>query len=284
MTALSFRENPVDAALFAGPTERGRPTETQNLQADFDIILWSSQSTFLLAQKASPWALSKWRRLFDCAVAGVAILLSLPLLVAIALLVRLTSSGPVLFRQKRTGRNGTAFTLYKFRSMRTEDNPGSHITVRGDTRVTRIGALLRRYKLDELPQFWNVLKGDMSLVGPRPKLPRHEALLMTARPGITGPATLAFRHEEELLLEIDESDLELFYQTVIKPAKARIDFDYMRNATCRTDLRLLWTTFACCLGCSMKESPQDWQSFITLLLDQADRNGSHRFHEGVQAD
>jgi lipopolysaccharide/colanic/teichoic acid biosynthesis glycosyltransferase len=198
MSALSFAEtSSADATPFGGHDEKARFAEAHDDEA-------ALQSTpFLLVQRASPWALSKWRRLFDCAVAAIAIVLALPLLILIGLLVRLTSRGPVLFRQKRMGRDGLEFTLYKFRSMRAKELPGCHITVSGDARVTKIGALLRRYKLDELPQFWNVLTGDMSLVGPRPKLPHHEALLMTARPGITGPATLAFRHEEELLRKID---------------------------------------------------------------------------------
>ena len=272
MTGLGLAEtSSADEVLCSGQEDQGRATETQQLQSEARTALLSSACGFLLVQKASSWALSKRRRLFDCTVAGAAMILSFPLLILIALLVRITSSGPVLFRQKRMGRNGVEFTLYKFRSMRVEEPRGSHITVSGDARITRVGSLLRRYKLDELPQFWNVLKGDMSLVGPRPKLPRHEALLMTARPGITGPATLAFRCEEELLLEIDESDLELFYEIVIKPAKARIDFDYMQNATCRSDLKLLWSTFATCLGCST-QAPEDWQTFLPLVSDESYRD------------
>lgn len=268
MAAFPFAEtSSADVTLSSGAAGNDRLTEAQTSQSDIETAIRSSRSAFLLVQMASPWAMSKSRRFFDCAVAGAAILIFSPLLVVIALLVRLTSSGPVLFRQRRMGRDGEEFTLYKFRSMRAEDHSGSHITVSGDARITRIGAFLRRYKLDELPQFWNVLKGDMSLVGPRPKLPHHEALLMTARPGITGPATLAFRHEEELLVNIDECDLEIFYEIVIKPAKARIDFDYMRNATCCSDLKLLWSTFASCLGFSKREAPENWQRFIALVPD-----------------
>ena len=268
MTVPSFAEtSSANVALFAGPAENGRLTETQDSQTDIESAIPALRSKFLLVQKASPWALSKSRRLFDCVMAGATVALSLPLLALIALLVRCTSPGPVFFRQRRMGRNGEEFTLYKFRSMRADNLAGSHITVSGDARITRIGAFLRRYKLDELPQFWNVLKGDMSLVGPRPKLPHHEALLTTARPGITGPATLAFRHEEELLLEIDESNLEMFYEVVIKPAKARIDFAYMCNATCRSDLKLLWSTLVCCLGSSPEDAPEDWQTFFTLMPD-----------------
>lgn len=173
----------------------------------------------------------------------------LPLMAFAALLVRLGSSGPVFFRQKRMGRNGREFTLYKFRSMSTDGGNanGSCITVTGDARITTVGALLRRYKLDELPQFWNVLRGDMCLVGPRPKLPHHEALHMASRPGITGAATLAFRNEEDFLSEIPEDQLETFYEKFVKPTKARLDLEYMRSATLATDLNILWRTLTACL-------------------------------------
>lgn len=145
------------------------------------------------------------------------------------------------------GRNGHEFTLYKFRSMCPKKGSNSSITVSGDVRITPVGALLRRYKLDELPQFWNVLRGDMSLVGPRPKLPHHEALLMPCRPGITGVATLAFRNEEEFLSEIPEGELETFYELFVKPAKAQLDLEYMRTATLVSDMKVLWRTASACL-------------------------------------
>ena len=196
--------------------------------------------------EASPWAKSLWRRLLDCSAAGFALAGFFPLMVIAAALVRLGSAGPVFFRQKRMGRNGKEFTLYKFRSMYLDSGGNSSITVSGDSRITPVGSFLRRYKLDELPQFWNVLRGEMSLVGPRPKLPHHEALHMTCRPGITGAATLAFRNEEELLSEIPEGDLEAFYESFVKPAKACIDLDYMRTATLWGDLKILWKTATSC--------------------------------------
>jgi lipopolysaccharide/colanic/teichoic acid biosynthesis glycosyltransferase len=166
-----------------------------------------------------------------------------------ALLVRVGSTGPIFFRQRRMGRNGREFTLYKFRSMSIcgDNSNGSCITVTGDTRITPVGTLLRRYKLDELPQFWNVLRGDMCLVGPRPKLPHHEALHMASRPGITGAATLAFRNEEDFLSEIPEDQLEVFYEMFVKPTKARLDLEYMRTATLAADLAILWRTATSCL-------------------------------------
>lgn len=200
-----------------------------------------------MVSEASPWAVSVLRRVVDCGVAAAALLLLMPLLVFAAALVRLDSRGPILFRQRRMGRNGREFTLYKFRSMRVEEERQGCITVSGDARVTRAGAFLRRHKLDELPQFWNVLRGDMALVGPRPKLPHHEALHMMYRPGITGTATLAFQNEEEMLSGIPKDELDAFYERFIKPAKARLDSEYMGSATFRSDAEILWRTFGACV-------------------------------------
>lgn len=200
---------------------------------------------------ASAWVDSRGRRVLDFSVAAVALLLLSPLMALCWILVRFSSRGPVFFRQFRAGSNGKEFALYKFRSMRTHRfsmRPGH--TVLGDSRITRAGAFLRRYKMDELPQFWNVLKGDMSLVGPRPKLAHHEAFRMPYRPGLTGQATLAFRHEERMLLDIPGTQVDDFYQSVVKPIKARLDIDYMEHATFSSDLRILWRTIHRCLNCS----------------------------------
>jgi lipopolysaccharide/colanic/teichoic acid biosynthesis glycosyltransferase len=201
----------------------------------------------IITLRASPWADSVLRRALEMMIASLALIGFLPIMAIVAMLVRWGSPGPVFFRQRRMGRNGKEFTLYKFRSMCPKRGSNSSITVSGDVRITPVGALLRRYKLDELPQFWNVLRGDMSLVGPRPKLPHHEALRMACRPGITGVATLAFRKEEEFLSEIPENQLEAFYETFVKPAKAQLDLEYMRTATCASDLKILWRTASSCL-------------------------------------
>ena len=197
----------------------------------------------------SPWVSSRSRRCLDCATAAITLLALLPAMAICALLVRLSSPGPILFRQRRMGSNGIEFTFYKFRSMSLDAVPDtpSH-TVEGDRRITPVGAFLRRYKLDELPQFWNVLKGDMSLVGPRPKLPKHEALLMPFRPGITGEATLLFRNEEQMLAHVPRHHVDAFYEEFFKPVKAELDVAYMRDATLRSDLRLLWMTATKCLS------------------------------------
>ena len=254
MSALSFGKplpfdtaNPPVVPFCTSPveTETGQPP-TQNTQ---DILHTpTSVSAPSRMHRVSPWVMSKTRRCLDCIVALTALLLLLPIYAFAAMLVIIGSPGPILFRQRRAGRNGEEFTLYKFRSMRVSNGSGSSITVSGDSRITPGGAFLRRYKLDELPQFWNVLKGDMSLVGPRPKLPHHEALCMPSRPGITGPATLAFRNEEEMLRSVPEHKLENFYESFIKPSKARIDLAYIQSATLRSDLSLVWRTFSSCIG------------------------------------
>lgn len=227
------------------------------------------------------WISSRRRRALECIIAAAVLLLLSPILLLLALLVRLSSPGPVFFRQKRMGRHGIPFTLYKFRSMRhVKTASGSAITVVGDSRITPIGAFLRRCKLDELPQFWNVLKGDMSLVGPRPKLPEHEGLFLSVRPGITGAATLAFRKEEELLASIPQHELASFYQQVVKPSKAWIDAEYITNATFRSDVRLISDTCASCFGLARLRSTEEWLALYRSMRSGeaivADHQADHR--------
>jgi lipopolysaccharide/colanic/teichoic acid biosynthesis glycosyltransferase len=205
-------------------------------------------SSMAFSECASAWAMSRRRRAIDfvCALAGL--ICFLPLMLIIGVLVKLTSRGPALFTQDRMGRNGQVFTLYKFRSMRVADRDGSPLTVTGDKRITPIGAFLRKFKLDELPQFWNIVRGDMSIIGPRPKIPHLEIMHMPFRPGITGAATLAFRYEEEMLRDIPAEHLESYYNRYVKPRKAELDWEYMRTATLRTDLRLVWLTAKACIS------------------------------------
>jgi lipopolysaccharide/colanic/teichoic acid biosynthesis glycosyltransferase len=213
---------------------------------------------------SSLWAVSALKRFLDAAVSLIVLVLFAAPMLLIALCIRLTSPGPALFRQRRVGRNGTLFVIYKFRSMTVNAGSGIGLTRHGDCRITPLGRWLRKIKLDELPQFYNVLRGDMSLVGPRPKLPQYAALRNTPyRPGITGAATLAFRREEELLSRIYPAEIENFYHRHIKPLKARIDARYMCRATFWSDLRIIAATFLACIS-----SPR-----VPAVVRKASRHG-----------
>jgi lipopolysaccharide/colanic/teichoic acid biosynthesis glycosyltransferase len=204
----------------------------------------------LEAPPASSWTRSRTRRVIDVLVASISLLLFAVPMAIVAVCVRLTSEGRALFIQERMGRRGQLFRIYKFRSMfqRPEGVSGPPITCGGDRRITPIGRFLRASKLDELPQFYNVLCGDMSLIGPRPKLPQYDTLHNTPyRPGITGMATIVFRHEEEMLRSIDPQKMHSFYTERIKPLKAQLDACYMCRATFASDLRVLIATMASCL-------------------------------------
>lgn len=194
----------------------------------------------------------KW--LFDRVVSLFGLLVLWPVLLVVALLVCIKMpGGPVIFTQKRVGRNGRLFTMYKFRSM-TVSHGGSSVSVAGESRITPLGAKLRRYKLDELPELWNVLKGDMSFVGPRPDVPGYADWLsgeardvLRLRPGITGPASLKYRDEEELLASVD--DPVRYNDEVIYPDKVRINLYYLHNYSFVKDIRMIFCTV---LGMRMK--------------------------------
>lgn len=192
------------------------------------------------------------KRAFDVVVSAGAITLLLPFFLLIALGVRLDSPGPVLYRARRVGRGEQLFTLLKFRTMTLgADKLGPGVTGAQDRRITRMGSVLRRTKLDELPQLWNVLRGDMSLVGPRPEDPRYVALytpqqrlVLNVRPGITSPASVTYRHEEALLTG---PDWETTYIQQVMPAKLALDLEYARHPTLRADIviiaRTVWVLF-----------------------------------------
>jgi lipopolysaccharide/colanic/teichoic acid biosynthesis glycosyltransferase len=194
---------------------------------------------------ASAWSLSSAKRIVDVLLSLAALLAALVPGGLIYILVRVTSRGPGFCRQRRVGYRGRLFTLYKFRTMEAaECADGPSLTRDADPRVTAIGKLLRKFKLDELPQFYNVLRGDMSLVGPRPKLPQYAARTDALyRPGITGFATLLFRQEEQLLRHVSPEDLDSYYERRIKPRKARADYEYMKRASFASDARILFRTF-----------------------------------------
>jgi lipopolysaccharide/colanic/teichoic acid biosynthesis glycosyltransferase len=203
----------------------------------------------LCSPPASPWILSHVRRCLEVLFAVIVLIIFAVPMLAAGLCIRLTSHGPALFAQERVGMRGRLFRIYKLRSMTVPsgETSGPGLTRAGDSRVTFVGGLLRKFKFDELPQFYNVLRGEMSMVGPRPKLPQYAAIQNSSyRPGITGPATIAFRHEEELIGDVPAADLDAFYDEHIKPVKARLDVCYMCKATPLTDLRLIAETI---LGC-----------------------------------
>jgi len=187
------------------------------------------------------------KRLFDLLVAAGALLLLSPLLLLVALLIKLDSPGAVFFRQERVGRHGVPFRIHKFRTMR-EGAPGLAITVGADPRITKAGAFLRRTRIDELPQLIDVLQGTMSLVGPRPEVPRYVALYppglreraLAVRPGITDPVSLDFIDEGALLAAAADPERE--YVERILPVKVRRQADYAERASLATDIAVLCRT------------------------------------------
>jgi lipopolysaccharide/colanic/teichoic acid biosynthesis glycosyltransferase len=189
------------------------------------------------------------KRLMDLFLASFALVATSPIWLAAALTVRVTSGGPVLYAGERVGKDGRLFRMYKFRTMRRDaDRMGSAVTGAGDPRVTAVGRVLRATKLDELPQLLNVLRGEMSLVGPRPEAPTYVAeyderqrRVLRVRPGITGPTQLLYRHEEAMLdgLHIDE-----LYRTELLPRKLESDLWYLEHQSMRLDLRVLARTAA----------------------------------------
>jgi lipopolysaccharide/colanic/teichoic acid biosynthesis glycosyltransferase len=186
------------------------------------------------------------QRPFDVIFAAAGLLALAPLFVLLALLVLLSDGRPVFFGQTRVGKNGRLFRIWKFRTMRA-GAAGRLVTAAGDSRVTKVGAFLRHFKLDELPQLFNVLRGDMSLVGPRPEVPQYVQLgaplwqaVLRVRPGITDLATLLYRDEETLLGR--SQDPHTFYRDQILPAKLRLNLAYLRSRTFRRDFRLILLT------------------------------------------
>lgn len=192
------------------------------------------------------------KRLVDLVLAGLSLVILLPFYGAIAVAVRVDSPGPILHRARRVGLGGQLFTVFKFRTMVSDAASGSAITRAKDPRITRVGRVLRRWKLDELPQIWNVVRGDMSFVGPRPEDPRfvlrytpEQRDVLSVRPGITGPSQLVFREEERLL---DTDDPETTYVRDILPRKLLIDLEYARRHNLLDDMRILVRTLLSSAG------------------------------------
>lgn len=197
----------------------------------------------MVTDGVSHWTRSSAKRVFDvvCVLAALPVLL--PLIAIIAIAVRLTSRGPILFLQKRLGRDAMPFTIIKFRTMIHSDVMGSgSITTVNNKHITYVGRILRYWKLDELPQLFNVLRADMSLVGPRPKVPEQQVGYLRCRPGVTGAASIAFAREEVLLADIPKQRLGAYYNDIVLPLKQRLDDGYMARATFMSDLRLILKT------------------------------------------
>ena len=185
--------------------------------------------------------------LFDRSMALIGLICLWPVLLVVAILIKVKMpGGPVLFTQHRIGKDGKLFTMYKFRSM-TMSHSGSSISVAGESRITPLGAVLRKYKLDELPELWNVLIGDMSFVGPRPDVPGYadslqgeDRLILKLRPGITGPASVKYANEEEILATVN--DPIKYNDEIIFPDKVRIHLNYYYHHTFLGDIKLIFQT------------------------------------------
>lgn len=190
------------------------------------------------------------KRIFDILIALFGLLLLSPVLIIIAIIINFRMSRPVLYRQERVGKRGELFTIYKFRTM-IPDHKEDVILIKKESRITSLGAFLRKYKLDELPELWNVLIGDMSLVGPRPDMPEYmkklvgdEKKILELRPGITSPATLKYAREEEILSSV--TDPEMYKEKVLWPDKVNMNLDYYQNRNFSGDLLLIFKTIVSC--------------------------------------
>ena len=186
------------------------------------------------------------KRLFDIIGSFFGLLLLSPILFIVAILIRIRMHRPVLFCQERIGRHGIPFIIVKFRTM-TLNHDGSTLSVKGENRITPLGAFLRKYKLDELPELWNVLKGDMSFVGPRPDVPEFinrlgedDRCILNLRPGLTSLATLKYADEEKLLSTVPEP--QKYYDEVIWPDKVRLNVEYYRTMSLFGDIIIVFRT------------------------------------------
>jgi lipopolysaccharide/colanic/teichoic acid biosynthesis glycosyltransferase len=188
------------------------------------------------------------KRLFDILLSSIGLLLLQPLFVVAAIMIKVDSAGPIFFKQERIGKNFRRFRIYKFRTMVVDaEEKGLRITSGGDCRVTRVGRMLRKFKIDELPQLLNVLKGDMSLVGPRPEVEEYVTLyeedyreILKSRPGITDVSSIIFREEEAVLK--NQVDPEGYYKRILLPEKIRLAKEYIGNSSFSYDLKLVLNT------------------------------------------
>lgn len=213
------------------------------------------------------------KRLFDICGAACGLLIAWPVILLAVLVARIDTKASGLFRQMRVGRDGRLFCLLKIRTMRDIAGVTTTVTTREDCRITRIGSFFRRSKIDELPQLWNVLRGDMSFVGPRPDVPQQMAelseedrIILSIRPGITGPASLKYREEEQLLAS--QADPERYNSEVIFPDKVRINRFYIEEYRFSRDLWYLWLTVS---GANFPEQSRDTPHASSSILEHASR-------------
>ena len=189
------------------------------------------------------------KRIFDLSVSVILLVLFAPFYLLIALLIKLDSAGPVHYKALRVGKNGRLFKLLKFRTMKVNSsNLGPAITQKADPRITRVGKILREIKVDEIPQLWNVIRGDISLVGPRPEDPRYvekyneeQRKVLLVKPGLSSPASIEYRHEEKLLSR-QADNLEDYYVHQVMPRKLKIDLDYVENQSLIRDVAICFKT------------------------------------------
>lgn len=193
------------------------------------------------------------KRIFDFLASLLGIIILSPILLIVAIAIKIDSKGKILFLQKRIGKNGIPFYIYKFRTMVSDaEKLGKQITVGKDNRITKVGAFLRKYKIDELPQLFNVLKGDMSLVGPRPEVPKYvdlytesERRVLEVRPGITDLASLRYKDENDILGKVDNP--EEYYINVIMKDKLKLNLEYIEKSNLIFDISLIFKTIIKCL-------------------------------------
>jgi lipopolysaccharide/colanic/teichoic acid biosynthesis glycosyltransferase len=194
------------------------------------------------------------KRLFDITASIFGLVVFTPVFLLLSILIKLKMPGPIFFRQNRVGKDAKLFRMVKFRTMKV-NHGGSTISVKGESRITPLGATMRKYKLDELPEFWNILIGDMSFVGPRPDVPGYadvltgeDRLLLTVRPGLTGAASIKYSNEEELLAE--QEDPIKFNDEFLYPEKVRINNNYVKNWSFFLDIKIILYTL---LGKSLED-------------------------------
>ena len=193
------------------------------------------------------------KRIFDLFASTIGVILLSPILIIVSIAIKVDSKGNIIFLQKRVGRNQKPFYIYKFRTMVSDaEKLGKQITVGKDNRITKVGAFLRKYKIDELPQLFNVIKGDMSLVGPRPEVPRYVELyteeqkkVLSIRPGITDLASLTYSDENDILGKVDNP--EEYYINVIMQDKLKLNLEYIEKSNLIYDISLIMKTILKCI-------------------------------------